>query len=262
METQTADLSCRGGPYSVKCLSLYLVQKAGLTITVLLIQGFVDRALLAAHQAQRIAAPWMEGNFAQSAKDKRECKAEGGKKRDHIGSCERKGRGQRAGGWRKGGNMKNKTRESAIVRENLFRCFPGCSQSEQDIVFTLCMLPHTLYQVRMAGVPLQDPWQQLDQCQKETNLLNPHSVHRVLKLFLRAWWRVRIELHWVWAYVEGNGISNKQKWASFISEAQEINSQLHHDRDYSLALQKHPRGSCTRDLLSGDAVDHFYRLAG
>lgn len=128
----------------------------------------------------------MEGNFAQSAKDKRECKAEGGKKRDHIGSCEGKGRGQRAGGWKKGENMKNKTRESAIVRENLFRCFPGYSQSEQNIVFTVCMLPHTLYRVRMAGLPLQDPWQQLDPCQKETNLLNPDLVHRLFKLFLRA----------------------------------------------------------------------------
>lgn len=129
---------------------------------------FADRALLAAHQAERIAAPWMEGNFAQSAKDKRERKAEGGKKRDHIGSWERKGRGQRAGGWRKGENMKNTTRESAIVRENLFRCFPGCNQSEQDLVFTFCTLPHTVYQVTMAGLPLRDPWQQLDHFQKET----------------------------------------------------------------------------------------------
>lgn len=84
----------------------------------------------------------MEGNFAQSAKDKRKCKAEGGEKRDHIGSCERKGRGQRAGGWRKGENMKNKTKESAIVRENLFHCFPGYNHSEQDIVFTLHAATH------------------------------------------------------------------------------------------------------------------------
>lgn len=129
----------------------------------------------------------MEGNSAQSAKDKRECKAEGGKKRDHIGSCERKRRGHRAGGWRKGENMKNTTRESAFVRENLFRCFSGCNQSEQDIVFTFCMLPHTANQVTMAGLPLPDPWQQLDQFQKETNLLNPHSVRRLFKHFLRAW---------------------------------------------------------------------------
>lgn len=95
----------------------------------------------------------MEGNFAPSAKHKRECKAEGGKKRDYIGSCERKGRGQRAGGWRKGENMKNKTRESSIASENLL-CFLGCTQSEQNIVFTFCMLPHTVYQVRMAGLPL------------------------------------------------------------------------------------------------------------
>lgn len=176
----------------------------------------------------------MEGNFAQSAKDKRKCKAEGRQKRDHIGSCERKGRGQRAGGWRKGENTKNKTKESAIVRENLFHCFPGYNHSEQDIVFTLCMLPRTVYQVRMAGLPLQDPQQQLDQCQKETNLLNPDLVHRLFKLFLRAWWRVIIGLHWVWAYVEGNGISKKQKWGSFISEACEISSRFHHDRQIIL----------------------------
>ena len=66
----------------------------------------------------------MGGNFAQSAKDKKKCKGEGGKKRDHIGSCEKKGRGQRAGGWRKEENMKNKTRERVIVREKAFPLLP------------------------------------------------------------------------------------------------------------------------------------------
>lgn len=67
----------------------------------------------------------MGGNFAQPAKDKKKCKAGGGKKRDHTGSCEKKkGSGQRAGGWRKEENMKNKTRERVIVREEAFPLLP------------------------------------------------------------------------------------------------------------------------------------------
>lgn len=57
-------------------------------------------------------------------KTKRNVKAEGGEKRDHIGSCKKKGRGQRDGGWRKEENMKNKTVEKLIFREKAFPLLP------------------------------------------------------------------------------------------------------------------------------------------
>lgn len=66
----------------------------------------------------------MGSNFAQSAKDKKKCKAEGGKKRDHNGSWEKQGIGQRAGGWKKKENMKNKTRGKIIVRQKAFPLLP------------------------------------------------------------------------------------------------------------------------------------------
>lgn len=67
---------------------------------------FVDRILLVAHQAVRIAVPWVGGNFAQSAKDRKKYKVEDGKKRVHIGRCEKKRKEQRADGWRKEEIMK------------------------------------------------------------------------------------------------------------------------------------------------------------
>lgn len=251
METQTADLSCRGGPYPMKCFSSYLMQKAGLAIIVLLIRALCWQSPVSSSPSIENCCS-LDGRQFCTVSQRQKGVWGWKEKRPHWKLREER---EGAESWRKEENMKNKTRESAIVRENLFSCFPGCNQCEQDIAFTLCMLPHTVHQVRMAGLPLQGPRQQLHQYQKEINLLNSRPVHRLFSLFWRGWWRVRIGRIWrIWrkCYFKETEVSLKHE----KSAADPILTEI------ALQPSRNIPEELYRDLLSGDAVDHFYRLAG
>lgn len=179
-----------------------------------------------------------------------------------LDAVRRKGRSRELmdGGKRK--SWKNQTTERVIVREKAFPLLPWLQPAtmEHGVYSFLAATHHvpgmngrpsTPGPLAAASLLCSVRWKHTCQTQLQSSGLK------------RPWWRIRrIGLHWVWACLEANGIWNKEKSEGFISEAWEISSPFQHDGHYSPVLQKHPRSNCTGDLPSGDAVDHFYWLAG